>query len=106
MRQSLQLLLSPLEMLLRSCPERLYLFLVISVTSVIGVGVDKLEPVLYHEEEFVECFHQGVMLLSAGLAVSVAAAFLLELFDGGLNLRSLLLNQEAERKSTSGHRQD
>jgi hypothetical protein len=38
------------------------------------------------------------MLLFARLAVGVPAAFLLELFDGGLNLRMLLLNQNAERK--------
>ena len=56
MRQRLQLLLSPLEMLLRSCPERLYLLLVISVTSVTSVGVDKLEPVLHQAEEFIERF--------------------------------------------------
>jgi hypothetical protein len=38
------------------------------------------------------------MLLFACLAVGVSAAFLLELFDGGLNLRVLLLDQNAERK--------
>jgi hypothetical protein len=43
--------------------------------------------------EPVECFHQGVVLFFAGLAVGVAAAFLLEQFGGGLNLRPLLLNQ-------------
>ena len=31
------------------------LLLEINVTS---VGVDKLEPVLYHAEKLVECFHQ------------------------------------------------
>src|SRR5215470_12178959 len=88
-------------MLLRSCPERRYLLLVISVTGVISVGVDNLEPVLHQAEEFVERFHQRVMLLFAHLAVGVSAAFLLELFDGGLNLRVLLLNQDAERKRSS-----
>ena len=38
------------------------------------------------------------MLPFARLGVGVPAAFLLELFDGGLNLRMLLLNQNAERK--------
>src|SRR5262249_26323937 len=77
---------------------RHYLLLVISVTGVISVGVDNLEPVLHQAEEFVERFHQRVMLLFARLAVGVSAAFLLELFDGGLNLRVLLLNQNAEQK--------
>src|SRR6201982_1199781 len=85
-------------MLLRSCPERLYLLLVISVTGVISVSLDNLEPVLPQAKEFVERFHQRVMLLFACLAVGVSAAFLLELFDGGLNLSVLLLNQDAERK--------
>ena len=85
-------------MLLRFCPQRRYLLLVISVTGVISVGVDNLEPVLHQAEEFVECFHQRVMLLLARLAVGVSAAFLLELFDGWLNLRVLLLDQNAERK--------
>src|SRR5262249_10230265 len=62
-------------MLLRSCPERHYLLLVISVTGVISVGVDNLEPVLHQAEEFVERFHQRVMLLFARLAVDVSAAF-------------------------------
>src|SRR5262249_42264464 len=79
-------------------PERLYLLLVISVTGVISVGVDNLESILHQAEEFVERFHQRVMLLFACLAVSVSAAFLLELFDGGLNLRVPLLRQEAERQ--------
>jgi hypothetical protein len=96
--QRCELLAPPIEMLLRSCPERLHLLLVISVTGVISVGVDNLEPVLHQAEEFVERFHQRVMLLFARLAVGVPAAFLLELFDGGLNLRMLLLNQNAERK--------
>jgi hypothetical protein len=34
------------------------------------------------------------------LAIGVSAAFLLELFDGRLNLRVLLLDQNAERKRT------
>src|SRR5262249_14183517 len=89
---------APIEMLVHSYPERRYLLLVISVTGVISVGVDNLEPVLHQAEEFVERFHQRVMLLFARLAVGVSAAFLLELFDGGLNLRVLLLNQNAERK--------
>ena len=96
--QRCELLVPPIEMLLRSCPERLHLLLVISVTGVISVGVDNLEPVLHQAKEFVERFHQRVMLLFARLAVGVPAAFLLELFDGGLNLRMLLLNQNAERK--------
>jgi hypothetical protein len=96
--QRCELLAPPIEMLLRSCPERLHLLLVISVTGVISVGVDNLEPVLHQAEESVERFHQRVMLLFARLAVGVPAAFLLELFDGGLNLRMLLLNQNAERK--------
>ena len=50
-------------MLLRFCPQRRYLLLVISVTGVISVGVDNLEPVLHQAEEFVERFHQRVMLL-------------------------------------------
>ena len=85
-------------MLLRFCPQRRYLLLVISVTGVISVGVDNLEPVLHQAEEFVERFHQRVMLLFACLAIGVSAAFLLELFDGRLNLRVLLLDQNAERK--------
>src|SRR6476620_5950539 len=93
-----ELLAPPIEMLLRSCPERLHLLLVISVTGVISVGVDNLEPVMHQAEEFVERFHQRVMLLFARLAVGVPAAFLSELFDGGLNLCMLLLNQNAERK--------
>src|SRR5262249_11511266 len=87
-------------MLLRSCPERRYLLLVISVTGVISVGVDNLESVLHQAEKFVKRFHQRVMLLFTRLAVGLSAAFLLELFDGGLNLRVLLLDQNAERKST------
>src|SRR5262245_44668109 len=63
--QRRELLAPPIEMLLRSCPERLYLLLVISVTGVISVGVDNLEPVLHQAEEFVERFHQRVMLLFA-----------------------------------------
>jgi len=90
--QRCELLAPPIEMLLRSCPERLRLLLVISVTGVISVGVDNLEPILHQAEEFVERFHQRLMLLFARLAVGVPAAFLLELFDGGLNLRMLLLN--------------
>jgi hypothetical protein len=85
-------------MLLRSCPERLYFLLVIGVTRVISVGVDNLEPVLHQAQEVIERFHQRVMLLFACLAVGVSAAFLLELFDAGLNLRVLLLDQNAERK--------
>ena len=34
----------------------------------------------------------------ARLAVGVSAAFLLELFDGWLNFRALLLDQNAKRK--------
>ena len=89
----------PIEMLLRFCPQRRYLLLVISVTGVISVGVDNLEPVLHQAEEFVERFHQRVMLLFACLAIGVSAAFLLELFDGRLNLRVLLLDQNAERSA-------
>jgi hypothetical protein len=37
------------------------------------------------------------MLLLALLAVGVSATFLLELFDGGLDLRVLLLDQNAKR---------
>jgi hypothetical protein len=85
-------------MLLRSCPERLYFLLVIGVTHVTGVGVNDLEPVLHQAQEVVERFHQRVMLLFAGLAVGVAAAFLLELFDGWLNFRALLLDQNTKRK--------
>jgi hypothetical protein len=96
--QRCELLAPPIEMLLCSYPERLHLLLVISVTGVISVGVDNLEPVLHQAEESVERFHQRVVLLFARLAVGVPAAFLLELFDGGLNLRMLLLNQNAERK--------
>ena len=44
-------------MLLRSCPERRHLLLVISVTGVISMSVDNLEPVLDQAEEFVERFH-------------------------------------------------
>jgi hypothetical protein len=96
--QRRELLTPPIEMLLRSRPERLCLLLVISVTGVISVGVYNLEPVLHQAKEFVERFHQRVMLLFARLAVGVSGAFLLELFDGGLNLRVLLLNQDAEWK--------
>jgi hypothetical protein len=96
--QRRELLAPPIEMLLRPCPERRYLLLVISVTGVISVGVDNLEPVLHQAEEFVERFHQRVMLLLARLAVGVSAAFLLELFDGWLNFRVLLLDQNAKRK--------
>jgi len=60
-------------MLLRFCPERRYL-LVISVTGVISVGVDNLEPVLHQAEKFVERFHQRAMLLFARLAIGVSAA--------------------------------
>ena len=60
-------------MLLRSCPERRYL-LVISVTGVISVGVDNLEPVLHQVEKFVERFHQRAMLLFARSAIGVSAA--------------------------------
>src|SRR4030095_5832725 len=87
--QRCELLAPPIEMLLRSCSERLHLLLVISVT---GVGVDNLEPVLHQAEEPVKRFHQRVPLLFAHLAVGAAAAFLLELFDGGLNLRPVLLH--------------
>ena len=96
--QGRELFAPPIEMLLRFCPQRRCLLLVISVTGVISVGVDNLEPVLHQAEEFVERFHQRVMLLFACLAVGVSAAFLLELFDGRLNLRVLLLDQNAERK--------
>src|SRR4030095_10018457 len=91
--QRCELLAPPIEMLLRSCSERLHLLLVISVTGVISVGVDNLEPVLHQAKESVERFHQRVMILFARLAVGVSAAFLLELFDGWLNLRALLLDQ-------------
>jgi hypothetical protein len=70
-------------MLLRSCPERRYLLLVISITGVISVGVDNLEPVLHQAEEFAERFHQRVMLLFARLAVGVSAAFLLNFLMAG-----------------------
>ena len=85
-------------MLLRFCPERRYLLLVISITGVISVGVDNFEPVLHQAKEFVERFHQRVMLLFACLAVGVSVTFLLELFNGGLNPRVLLLDQNPERK--------
>jgi hypothetical protein len=61
-------------MLLRFCPQRRYLLLVISVTGVISVGVDNLEPVLYQAEKFVERFDQRAMLLFARLAIGVSAA--------------------------------
>ena len=48
--QRCELLAPPIEMLLCSCPERLHLLLVISVTGVISVGVDNLEPVLHQAE--------------------------------------------------------
>src|SRR5262249_17385086 len=96
--QRRELFAPPIEMLLRFCPQRRYLLLVISVTGVTSVDVDNLEPVLHQAEEFVERFHQRVMLLFACLAVGVSGAFLLELFDSGLNLRVLLLDQNAERK--------
>src|SRR5215831_11850895 len=96
--QRRELLAPPIEMLLRFCPQRRYLLLVISVTGVIGVGVDNLEPVLHQAKEFVERFHQCVMLLFACLAVAVSAAFLLELLDSRLNLRVLFLDQNPERK--------
>jgi hypothetical protein len=35
-----ELFAPPIEMLLRSCPQRRYLFLVISVTGLISVGID------------------------------------------------------------------
>jgi len=70
-------------MLLRFCPQRRDLLLVISVAGVIDVGVDNLEPVLHQAKEFVDRFHQRVMVLFACLAVDVSGAFLLELFDGG-----------------------
>src|SRR5215475_8218700 len=92
--QRRELFAPPIEMLLHFYPQRRYLLLVISVTGVISVGVDNLEPVLHQAEEFVERFHQRVMLLFAcgGFAVGLSGAFLLELFDGGLNLRVLLLD--------------
>src|SRR5215468_1663197 len=96
--QRRELFAPPIEMVLSSCPERRYLLLVISVTGVISVGVDNLEPVLHQAKEFVERFHQRVVLLFACFAVRVSATFLVELFDGGLNLRVLLLDQNAERK--------
>ena len=89
MRYHLQLLLRPLKVLLHSCPARRRLLLEISVTS---VGVEKRELFLHHGDKPIECFHQRVVLLFAGLAVVVAAAFLLEQFGGGLDLRPLLLN--------------
>src|SRR5215831_12174897 len=96
--QRRELFAPPIEMLLRFCPQRRYLLLVISVTGIVSVGVDNFGPVLHQAEEFVERFHQRVMLLFARLAVGVSATVLLELFDGRLNLRVLLLNQDAERK--------
>ena len=96
--QRRELLAGPIEMLLRSCPERRYLLLVISVTGVISVGVDNLEPVLHQAKELVERFHQRLMLLLARLAFGVSAAFLLKLFDGWLNFRALLFDQNAKRK--------
>jgi hypothetical protein len=69
-----ELLAPPIEMLLRSCPKRRYLLLVISVTGVISVGVDNLEPVLHQAKEFVERFHQRVTLLFACLAIVAGGA--------------------------------
>src|SRR5262249_44298539 len=95
LRYRLQLLLRPLKVLLHSCPARRRLLLEISVTS---VGVEKRKLLLNHANETVERFHQRVTLLFANLAVGVAAAFLVEQFGGGLNLRPLQLNQVAQRK--------
>jgi hypothetical protein len=81
--QRRELFAPPIEMLLRFCPQRRYLLLVVSVTGVISVGVDNLDPVLHQAEEFIERFHQRVMLLFACLAVGVSAAFLLELLMAG-----------------------
>ncbi|HSS18254.1 MAG TPA: hypothetical protein VLQ29_14965, partial [Candidatus Dormibacteraeota bacterium] len=61
------------------------------------MGVNDLEPVLHQAQKVVERFHQRVALLFARLVVGAAAAFLLELFDGGLDLRPLLLDQDARR---------
>jgi hypothetical protein len=82
--QRRELFAPPIEVLLRFCPQRRYLVLVISVTGIISVGVDNIEPVLHQAKEFVERFHQRVMLLFACLAIGVSAAFLLELFDGSI----------------------
>src|SRR4029453_4962630 len=84
--QRCELLAPPIEMLLRSCSERLHLLLVNSATGVLSVGVDNLEPVLHQAKESVEPFHQRVMILFARLAVGVSAAFLLEFFVGWLHL--------------------
>jgi hypothetical protein len=81
--QRRELFAPPIEMLLRFCPQRRYLLLVISVTGVISVGVDKLEPVLHQAKEFVERFHQRVMLLFACLTVGVSATFLLDFLMAG-----------------------
>src|SRR5262249_26509427 len=86
LRYCLQLLLRPLKVLLHSCPARRRLLLEISITS---VGVEKRKLLLNHASEPVERFHQRVTLLFASLAVGVVAAFLVEQFGGGLNLRPL-----------------
>src|SRR5262249_39905916 len=103
LRYRLQLLLRPLKVLLHSCPVRRRLLLEISVTS---VGIEKCKLLLNHANETVERFHQRVTLLFASLAVGVVAAFLLEQFGSGLNLRPLPLNQVAQRKRLRGHRQN
>jgi hypothetical protein len=96
--QSRQLFTAPIEMLLRFCSQLRNLLLVVSVTGIISVGVDDLESVLHQANEFVERFHQRVMLLFAPLVVGVSTAFLLELLDGRLNLCVLLLDQNTEWK--------
>src|SRR5262249_11637975 len=95
LRYRLQLLLRPLKVLLHSCPARRRLLLEISVTS---VGVEKRKLLLNHANQTVERFHQRVTLFFANLAVRLTAAFLLEQFGGGLNLRPLLINQVVQRK--------
>jgi hypothetical protein len=91
LRYRLQLLLRPLKVLLHSCPTRRRgLLLEISVTS---IGIEKCKFLLRNANETVERFHQRVTLLFTSLAVGVAAAFLLEQFGSGLNLRPLQLNQ-------------
>jgi hypothetical protein len=99
LRYGLQLLLRPLKVLLHSCPARRRLLLKISVTS---VGGEKRKLLLHQANESIKRFHQRVTLLFARLAVGVAAAFLLEQFGGGLNLRPLLLNQVAQGKRLRG----
>ena len=93
----------PLRVLLQAGPTRRGLVLEFTVT---GVGAEKLKFFLYDGYKAFKCFHERVVLLFAGMAVGVAAAFLLEQFGVRLNFRPRQLNQVDYWKRLCGHRQD